>query len=332
MSSLRSRLSQTVLRWITYDDFGDLVLLLMSHANAPSWLRTRDMRRRIGLLDHFVRGGRARKVQSALREAYGGEKDEREIQALSRGCFASRWEHKELFWLRRFASSAGDPEWTRRVACEGANHLHDALKRGKGVIIWESPFGNRALGRLTLAAQGFPVSPLQGPGHGGGPSRLGQSFIKPLHRAAQRSLSFDAIHIQTDSAAYILELQRRLRNNGVVCISSFGPMARRFAVLPFLGAGQCIATGVPSLAQATGAALIPVFCFRLPDGSYRWVLEPPVPSSTEMEAARMQMHALRYYVGLVERYVNQYPDQWLRWHDRLTPSRAEFRNATLIKD
>jgi lauroyl/myristoyl acyltransferase len=208
--------------------------------------------------------------------------------------------------------------------------LGSALETGRGAIVWESPFGARALGRIALAERGIPLTLLRGPNHGAGPSRFGQRWIRALHRRAERELGFDTIDIQAESAAYLAEVRARLRRNGVVCVSSFGPMARRFVVLPFLGVEQCFAVGVPSLAYLTGAALIPASCIPLGDGRYKMVLEPAVPMRAEEGLEEMQLRALRHYAGLMEKYVERYPDQWLRWGDRLTPDREYFREATLI--
>ena len=131
------------------------------------------------------------------------------------------------------------------------------------------------------------------------------------------------IHIpKSDSLAFTRVMQRWLRQGAVVCTSSDGPLGQRFVVVPFLGHDQAFAAGVVSLARASGAPLLPLFCFEDPPGQPRLVVEAPVVIESGPARDRAIEAALRHYTSLLEGYVRRYPAQYRNWHFLGDPAAA----------
>ncbi len=314
---------------LTYDDLGNILLLLLSAAAAPRWFRSPALRRSIGRLDEILRSGRSRSVRTALADALGRDASEQSIRALGRRVFEYRWESEELYSFRRIEKAEEHAALVREnLDITGMDHVHRALDAGKGAIIWDCPFGNRLVARLALLDQGLPLTVGHGPYHGGGASKFGRRWILPRYQAAERRGYPDIVPIQENSTSHVVEILKRLAGNGVVSISSVGAMGKTFAVFQFLGVKQCFGASVPALAYVTSARLIPAFCYQQSNGRHRLVVEPPFEPKPDEDLNQSTMRARAYYVKLVEEYTLRYPEQWARWYDRLVPER--FADATLM--
>jgi lauroyl/myristoyl acyltransferase len=265
---------------------------------------------------------RARRSDTAERiaAALGGEATRTEVDRLTRESFRNGWVTAEVFAAQSFAGSAA----RRKAICaglriEGLHHLHEALARGRGALLLESWFGHRVLAKLALVEQGFRLTQVHGPTHPGPGSLLSRRVIRPMHLRASARLFEEIVVIQPDSVAYLRHLASLLGRNALVCIPSLGLLGQKFAPVDFLGDRRYFASGIVSLARATGAALIPIFCFRAGDGVWRLALEAPiaVPSGATGDASLVEVATT--YVRLLESYVRRHPDQWLSWF----PGRTE---------
>ena len=79
---------------------------------------------------------------------------------------------------------------------------------------------------------------------------------------------------------------------------------QRFETVEFLGTPTAVATGAVTLARATGAALIPLFCFR-DGGTPRLILEGSLDPALDGGRA-----AAAAYVRRLDALVRAYPEQW----------------------
>jgi KDO2-lipid IV(A) lauroyltransferase len=300
----------------TYEDFVDLGLSLLASGANSWWGRGEGLRRRIGDLSYLLRPARRRILLARLSAALGLNLPDDELRRMTRTLLRNTWLEREVYWLRLLAS---EPDALSRigdlVTVDGLEHLRGALAAGRGAVVWECPLGNRSLGRLALSAEGFHVTVVHGPKHGGSSSCLGQRVIRRLHRAAAARLPVEVVDIDLNSAAYIELLMDRLCRNGVVCINGFGRLGRRPVALDFLGQKRYFATGPASLAITTGAALIPAFCHRDSSGRRHLTLERPCPVGGGESVGRLHERAVRYCGAALEAHVLRYPDQWMGWHE-----------------
>jgi KDO2-lipid IV(A) lauroyltransferase len=114
-----------------------------------------------------------------------------------------------------------------------------------------------------------------------------------------------------EGLAVWVRLREALAADEVVLIQGDRVMpGQKGEVLPFLDGHMLFPTGPVKLAMASGAPIIPIFSIRQPDGQIRLFIEPPVHLS-ESEGAAGAMDRIR---SVLEKYVRQYPDQWLMIH------------------
>ena len=105
-----------------------------------------------------VRPNRRRRIVRRLGATFRGDLPKHRIQNVAR--LAMRHETGEDISAWVVADAAAG----LGVETEGLRHLQDALDRGKGVILWESPIGRRLLAKVALVARGLRHLPGPRPG------------------------------------------------------------------------------------------------------------------------------------------------------------------------
>ena len=128
-----------------------------------------------------------------------------EIRALARRIFERRAQGREPLRPRM-----AEPVREETMSIQGLDRLREALRSQKGAILWQSPFGSPTRATLALLKEGFPVTQVRGPEHGGAPSLVGQWIFRKIHRAAEAERLPDIVVIDESSSHYIDVLTSRL--------------------------------------------------------------------------------------------------------------------------
>ena len=275
------------MKLVTYDDLAFFALKLFPFA-----------RRWVADLDRTIRRGRLQAVRKNL-ERFDPELSPCELDELVIRIYRDRWT----------ASGKTLPR------LQGFERVEAGLERGRGVILWESPFGSRGRLHAVLLNRGIEFTQVHGAEHGGSGSWLGQRFIRGINRRAEEEIVPEIVDIQEGAYAYLRLVKARLASNRIVCMPGLGPKGRRFVQLDFLGGQERFATGVASLAISTGAALIPVYTFKERPGSWKTVFEETVDFERLPGGKNArQAAAVERYARLLESYIRRYPEQWRRWY------------------
>lgn len=217
---------------------------------------------------------------------------------------------KQCHYLASYRSEG----WPERLAIDGLEHLHAALARGHGAVLWFMPFVfTPLLAKRTLAEAGIAIHHLSRPGHGLSLNRFGELMLRQQNRIEQRYL---AEHIIIPERGMPAWASRRLlslvRANQVVSITLFalGAQVVRVAVL---NDELDFATGAPNLAVRQGAALLPVLTVRTaPPAQFTTVIEAPLKVAPNLKREDAIASLARAMAGRVEVYAQRWPDQY-RW-------------------
>jgi len=86
--------------------------------------------------------------------------------------------------------------------------------------------------------------------------------------------------------------------------------------VPFLGQPACTNKGLALMALKTKAPVIPVFSVREADGRYRIIFEKEIDLIRTGNKIRDIEENTALFTEIIEKYVRQYPDQWLWFHER----------------
>ncbi len=175
-----------------------------------------------------------------------------------------------------------------------------------------------------LHRHGFPITQVHDASHRAGfagdpdASWVRDALVLAWFAAREREFTAGVIELpRPEPLAAIRGILTTLRANGIVCITADVAHGHRLLTLPLLGAPATFATGMVSVARTTGAALLPLFCVREPDGRTRVIVEAPIPvagarpDDGDDDAAAP---SLRAYAELLARYVWRYPEQYRNWH------------------
>lgn len=190
----------------------------------------------------------------------------------------------------------------RRVyRLEGIEHLNDALRQGKGVLLLGGHYTTLEISGRFLAFHTKDLQPIYKPAR--------NSLFNAV-MVDSRSRLFDDLLLNRDMRTII----RNLRNNKVVWYApdqDFGRAQTVFA--PFMGISAASLTMTSRLAKASGAPVLPFYSQRLPGKQgYLIMLMPPLkdfPSGDDStDSARINQ--------AIEQQVRAAPEQYLWLHRR----------------
>jgi len=202
------------------------------------------------------------------------------------------------------------------ITMEGEEHLRRALAKGKGVIALSAHLGAFTLIGPRLAAAGYSFSVVvKHP-----PDERFARVINDLR--AQIGVGTISARPRQEAVRGIL---KALRRNGVVLV-----IADEFKSggvdTTFLGQKAAAPRGPASLALRTGAATLPIFATRKPDGSVVLRISPEVELVRQGEVEESVAETTKLFTHCIEEAIRRFPDQW-NWlgfprPDRI--SRAEY--------
>lgn len=210
------------------------------------------------------------------------------------------------------APSMTQAELEARMQIVGREHLDEAFRQGKGVLLITGHFGNWELMARYLCMLGYPIAVIARDTDDPATTELvtmvrersGYQVI-PRGQAARPVLK----RLRQNEAIGILPDQ----NAGDVFVEFFGQKAGSVA-------------GPAVFHLRTGAPLVPLFCVRLPGDYHRIEILPPLqfePSADLKADTQRIMQALH---DMLEAYIRRYPDQWLWLHDRWKSARKRSLN------
>ncbi|MEE9291916.1 MAG: lysophospholipid acyltransferase family protein [Acidobacteriota bacterium] len=237
-----------------------------------------------------------------LRRAFGDSLDDAGRARIARAAFA----HIGMICV----DAAYFPRLLRRPTAqiavyEGEEHLKEAAAEGRGVLVFSGHFGHWELVALLQHRLGIPMSmvvrPLDNPWFDRLLVRircLGGNRLLPKRNAARGIL-----RALRDGRAVAILIDQNVRGDAGVFVDFFGHPA----------------STTPSLATfafKSGAPIVPVFSYALPDGRllirYRPALRPVRRGSLQDDIVTVMRDCTR----LVENEVRERPECWLWMHDR----------------
>jgi KDO2-lipid IV(A) lauroyltransferase len=193
-------------------------------------------------------------------------------------------------------------ELHRIVAAEGMAYAEASRRAGKGTIFITAHLGNwEMLGRY-LAAEGIPLTVVAREPED--PALA--AWVHHMREGAGMSVAY-----RGGSVRELLSLLKRNQAIGLLPDQNSGDV-----FIPFFGVPAGTAVGPATLALHTGATLIPSYCVRLPDDTYRLLLLPPIPTHATGDKNADILRIMMEVNRVLESVIREYPDQWLWLHNR----------------
>lgn len=291
-----------------------LVLFPISWLTPQSWWQA--LSRMVSASLAGVRRGTTRTRLRTLEPALSGLPGDHDPHAFRLNLFTG-YMRERLAILREYRPGG----WKADIRLVGRHHLDTALAEGKGAVLWIAPItyidlvakkglaeAGYSVRHLSVRARGFDPNGCYVPE----PSRMNRRLMSPLRTRIEDRYLAERIAIEPDGGlGYIRTLLKRLGDNEIVSIRAGNRGAKTIAA-PMLGGKVTFAVGAPSLAQAAGAPLLPVFCEPTGTASFVLSIEPPITATVAGEAGATE--AVIEYARRLEAFVTDHPELWSGWY------------------
>ncbi len=192
----------------------------------------------------------------------------------------------------------------------GAEHLDNALKKGKGALIAVVHFGSWKMIIAALAYAGYKVNQIgldprhfidkqQAPHH---------NIIMEIEHLSDRSLPANFIQ----PGKFLRNVYTVLAKNELLINSLDGFVGSRRLELPFLNSRLTLALGPIIIAARSSAPLLPTFAVRQDDNRYKITIHEEIPLDGGLGEAAAVKKAAAAYIKLFEDYFSRYPSHYCR--------------------
>jgi KDO2-lipid IV(A) lauroyltransferase len=238
---------------------------------------------------------------SNLKRAYP-EKDMEEITEIAKGVYRHIAIVAAEFFELPSITKENLHEW---VEFDGLENFEKASEQKKGILSIVAHFGNWELMAVAVPLGARPMSIVYRP--------LDNPTLDNL-TAWMRTKDGNTLIPKGGSGRTITRLLGENRIIGILSDQNVDKYEGVF--VDFFGRPACTAVGLAVLALRTSAPVLPAFMARMPDGKYRFIVQPAVEiTRTDDYESDLQVNTQRF-TKIVEDMVRQYPDQWFWIHQR----------------
>lgn len=229
------------------------------------------------------------------------EKSEEEIVRIARACYRN--------FVRTVVEFARLPRMSPKERLDGLDisgreHLDSVIAMKRGGILLSGHFGNwEWLGSL-FPLIGQPTFFVVAEQH----NRLVGEYMD----RCRESLGVGILSAETDLRGIL----QALRGGALVAILGDQDAGRDGIFVDFLGRPASTAVGPVRLARRFGVPILQGFGIRLPDGSCRLDLTPPILVPDDGDEDDVIRTYTEIWSRRLEDYVRRYPDHWFWMHRR----------------
>lgn len=224
---------------------------------------------------------------------------DRQVRRIARAVF--RDFSRTLVDILKFADIDSE-DIARLITVTGLEHLNEALAHGRGVLLTFCHFGNWEVGGRALPL--LIPNPINAIAETAGLSYLTKVLVKQRGSKGIRVIPMETA---------LKRLYKALANNEIVGIAVDRYTPDNGVVVNFCGTPTRVPVGAAAIAARTGAAIVPCVFYRLPNGRYRGVVEPPIFASRQHNGESDYTATLQTVFSTLEKYVVAYPEQYYKF-------------------
>ncbi len=195
--------------------------------------------------------------------------------------------------------------------CIGEEHLVNALKKKKGLILLSSHIGNQEIaGNVLFDHIKTPVNFLMLDNE--------KKSIKKVTKKFTRNRKINIISTDIDELDKMIKVKTALNNNEIVCMLADRIMGNeQVKKLSFLGKEANFPTSPFNIAAITGSPVIAVVTVKTGLKQYTQKAYDFISFDNVTRTNRDQLiqKAMKKYVSILEEIVNEHPYQWFNFYD-----------------
>ena len=265
----------------------------------------------LGLLAYWAVGKRRRIALANLKLAYGDQLSPKERRRIARGSFFSLGKTG----LEFFSMPVSRGHLMDRITIHGEERLREVVNAQQGAILIVAHLGNWEMGGAVLVERGFDVSAIARPQK--------QSSIERLIQDIRTTMGMEVI-LKKNA---LKESLRALRKGKVLAILIDQHSRKNGVIVDFFGKPASTLASPAVLSLKTGCPAIPAFLVRNAGGGFTGYFEEPIYPEENSDRQAEILRLTQCYTDVVERYVRQYPDQWMWVHRRWRPGNRRRRTG-----
>jgi Kdo2-lipid IVA lauroyltransferase/acyltransferase len=184
--------------------------------------------------------------------------------------------------------------------------LDELLRRGRGVIIVGGHFGNWELGGVALRLlNGHRMTVVV--------KEEASEIVGGFRRRMRQSLGIDTLEIGR-MLETSLQIRRLLAANGIVAMLLDRHIGRDRVRVRFFGRSVAFLRSPAMIGYMSGAALLPAFMVRQPDGRFQGFFgEPVVVDATKPTQVSVQI-ATQMFADQLESQIRESPHLWYQFY------------------
>jgi len=213
----------------------------------------------------------------------------------------SNWAVNIVDFLKH--SNISKEKLKKRIEIKGLDNLDNALKNGKGVVIFTAHIGNFEWGACRLAVEGYDIW---------GVSLVRKSKLtRRFFESKRLSKGLRTLYINK-----MLNVFKILKNNEIVAIpSDWDPTGQAARPFKFFGKTAYLPTGALQIALKSGAPLVPSFIYRKDKYNHCLIIENPVDLIREGDKETMITKNMKKVIKIMEKYIRNNISEWEMFHD-----------------
>ena len=183
----------------------------------------------------------------------------------------------------------------------GWEHLQSAQAQGRGILLVTIHLGNWEFGAPLLTQRGVALHVITAPEP--------DPRLTVVRQAARARWGIETIALG-DGPFAAVEIIRRLATNAAVALLLDRPTEGGAVAVQFFGRTLMASSAAADLARATGAALLPVYLVRDPQGYRAEILREVPYERAELRDAGVRLALTQRLMTTFEPAVRAHPDQW----------------------
>lgn len=192
------------------------------------------------------------------------------------------------------------------IQIENEAVLKEISASGKSAVAVCSHLGNFPVKQVRLVAAGYPVSAII--------RNANNPYLNRFWRTLMNKVEMKPI-FKADLKKAIEQAQATLKQNDILCLY-LDQHAGKGVKVKFFGRDVSVPVGAAVLARKYDCPVIGLFCYRLPSGKHKIVVEGPYQLTRTNQAGEDIQKNTGFFMQRVEHYVRAYPDQWFSWMHR----------------
>lgn len=247
----------------------------------------------------FFLGARTQKTYfTNLRRVLGDDAPPAQVNAIARRAFQNLW--KNYFDLFRGHRLSKEELRAQIGEVHGLEHLENALQQGKGIVAGSAHFGAWDL-FIHLAATHLNKRVVV-PNEHIKPEKLFQYILRL--RASQ---GIEMVPLEVAPRALI----KALRAGQIAGLAYDRDITKTGPYVNFFGAPAQMPDGAAQLALKYDVPVVIAFAVRRADNRSNVFIEPPLVFEKTGDLQRDIRNGVQQLANVMEKYIRQYPDQWL---------------------